>query len=120
MVVEALAGGLVEDRLERSSSLPPLRLSCSASTFALVGASTQSRCLGRLEHAVEAAQHGERQDDAAVLGGLVGAAQQVGDAPDEADLVREAVHERSPFRRAAATRLIPTTGFVAISQGRRF
>jgi hypothetical protein len=39
--------------------------------------------LGRLEHAVEAAQHGERQDDLAVLGLLVVAAEEVGDGPDE-------------------------------------
>ena len=39
--------------------------------------------LGRLQHAVEPAQHGERQDDLAVLGLLVVAAQQVGDGPDE-------------------------------------
>ena len=50
--------------------------------------------LRRLEHAVEAAQHRKRQDDAAVLCGLVGAAEQVGNAPDEADLVAEAVHLR--------------------------
>ena len=42
---------------------------------------------GGLEDAVEAAQHDERQDDAAVLGLLVVAAQQVGDRPDEAGVV---------------------------------
>jgi hypothetical protein len=47
--------------------------------------------LGWLKDAVEAAQDGERQDDLAVLGRLVGAAEKVGDAPDEADLVGEAV-----------------------------
>ena len=39
--------------------------------------------LGGFEHAVEAAQDGERQDDLAVLGLLVVAAQQIGDGPDE-------------------------------------
>ena len=64
----------------------------------------QNRRLGRLEHAVEAAQHGEREDHAAVLGRLVGAAQQVGDAPDEADLVAEAVHYQCPSRRRLEAR----------------
>ena len=44
--------------------------------------------LGRLEHAVEPAQDGERQDDAAVLVGLVVAAEQVGDGPEEGGEVR--------------------------------
>ena len=44
----------------------------------------QHRGLGRRQQAVEAAQHGERQDDLAVLVALVGAAEQIADAPDEA------------------------------------
>jgi hypothetical protein len=40
--------------------------------------------LGRLQHAVEAAQDGERQDHLAVVRLLVVAAQQVGDLPQEA------------------------------------
>ena len=51
--------------------------------------------LGGFEDAVEAAQNRERQDDLAVLGRLVGAAQEVGHRPDEADLVGEAVHDHS-------------------------
>src|SRR5690606_31519192 len=39
--------------------------------------------LGRRQYAVQAAQHGERQDDLAVLGLLVIAAEQVRDGPDE-------------------------------------
>ena len=39
--------------------------------------------LGGLQHAVEPPQHGERQDDLAVFGLLVVAAQQIGDGPDE-------------------------------------
>ena len=40
--------------------------------------------LGRLQHRVEAAQHGHRQDDVAVLAAHVEVAQHVvGDAPDE-------------------------------------
>ena len=37
--------------------------------------------LGGLQHAIQAAQHGEGQDDLAVFGLLVVAAQQVGDGP---------------------------------------
>jgi hypothetical protein len=48
----------------------------------------EHRRLGRLEHAVEAAQHGEGQDDLAVLGLLVVAAEEVGDGPDEGGEVR--------------------------------
>jgi hypothetical protein len=39
--------------------------------------------LGGFEHAVEAAQHGEGQDDLAVVGLLVVATEEVGDGPDE-------------------------------------
>ena len=48
-----------------------------------VGQLGQHGGLGRFEHAVEAAQHGEGQDDLAVVGLLVVAAQQVGHGPDE-------------------------------------
>ncbi len=44
----------------------------------------RTACLGRLQHAVQAADDGQRQDDLAVLGLLVVAAEQVGDRPDEA------------------------------------
>ena len=43
--------------------------------------------LGGLEDAVETAQQDQWQDDAAVLGLLVVAAQQIGDGPDEAGVV---------------------------------
>lgn len=39
--------------------------------------------LGRLQYAVETAQHGKRKDDPAVLGLFVVATQQVSDGPDE-------------------------------------
>ena len=45
--------------------------------------------LGRLQHAVEAAQHHERQDELAELVLAHVASQQVGDRPDERDLVVE-------------------------------
>ncbi|OQB95809.1 MAG: hypothetical protein BWX86_01072 [Verrucomicrobia bacterium ADurb.Bin122] len=38
---------------------------------------------GRLQHAVEPAQHGEREDDLAVVRLLVIAAEEVGDGPDK-------------------------------------
>ena len=38
---------------------------------------------GRFKHAIEPAQNGERQDDLAVFGLLVVAAQEIGDGPDE-------------------------------------
>ena len=43
--------------------------------------------LGGLEDAVEAAEQDEGQDDPAVLGLLVVAAQQIGDGPDQAGMV---------------------------------
>jgi len=46
--------------------------------------------LGRRQRALQPAQHHQRQDHLAVLVGLEVAAQQVGDAPHEADLVGEA------------------------------
>ena len=45
--------------------------------------SHQHIVLGVSEHAVETAQHRERQDHLAVLVALVGAAQQIADVPDE-------------------------------------
>ena len=39
--------------------------------------------LGGGEQAIEAAQHRQREDDLAILVALVGAAEQVADAPDE-------------------------------------
>ena len=79
VVVEALAGGLVELGVERVAfelaALAPLVLG-------------QDLGLGRREHAVEAAQHGHRQHDALVLRRAIRAAQQVGDLPDQ---VREVV-----------------------------
>jgi len=52
---------------------------------AVLGIGGQHRRLGRRQHAVEAPQHGQRQDDVLVLAALEGVAQQVGDAPQEAD-----------------------------------
>ncbi len=43
----------------------------------------QHSVLGRPQHAIEAAQHGERQNDLAVVGLLVVPAQEVGHGPEE-------------------------------------
>ncbi|WDT81347.1 MAG: hypothetical protein MPW14_06270 [Candidatus Manganitrophus sp.] len=46
----------------------------------------EHRLLGRLEHGIQPAQHGHRQDHVAVLAALEEVAQDVvGDAPDEGD-----------------------------------
>lgn len=52
----------------------------------LVGALVQLRQhggLGRLQHAIEPAEHGERQDHFAVVGLLVVPPEQIGDGPYE-------------------------------------
>jgi hypothetical protein len=70
-VVEVLARLLEKERSGIEASLGPQR------EF------MQNRLLGRLQHAVEAAEHGERENDLAVVGLLVVAAEQVRDGPDE-------------------------------------
>ena len=50
--------------------------------------------LGRLQHAVDAAKDGERQDDVGVLRPAERIPQQVGHGPDERHLVAEVVHGR--------------------------
>src|SRR5690606_2291068 len=71
-VVEAsTADDALEERVRVDSSVSPLLV---------LG---QHLGLGRRQYAVQAAQHGERQDDLAVLGLLVIAAEQVRDGPDE-------------------------------------
>jgi hypothetical protein len=49
----------------------------------------QDRLLGRLKHAVETADDGEREDHPAVLGLLVVAAKEIGDRPDESGVVAD-------------------------------
>ncbi len=51
---------------------------------------------GRFQHAIEATQHGERQNNLAILGGLVRPTEQVRNAPDKTDLFAEVVQGRSP------------------------
>ena len=49
----------------------------------------QDGLLGRFEHAIQAADDGERQDDLAVLGLLVVAPEQISDGPDEGSVVAD-------------------------------
>src|SRR5579862_9433380 len=70
----------VEEQLARLPQQERLRV--HARLFSC-GQFRQHRGLGGLQHAVQPSQHGERQDDLAVLGLLVVAAQQICDGPDE-------------------------------------
>jgi hypothetical protein len=45
--------------------------------------------LGRLQDAIQTAEHGERQNDATVLGRFVRASQQVGDRPNKRNFLGE-------------------------------
>jgi hypothetical protein len=76
-VVELLAGDSTEDRVH---VLDPPRQLCRLGEDSL---------LGRLEDAVEASDDRERQDDLAVLGLLVVAAEEVGHAPDKGGVVAD-------------------------------
>ena len=72
------------------------------------GGLVEDLLLGGLEHAVEAPQHGEGEDDAPVLGLLVVAPQQVGDRPDERRVVADDFAARrhvAPMLVVAATML---------------
>jgi hypothetical protein len=78
-VVEVLAGGFAEEGV--GGLAVPLLLG-----FEDLG-------LGGGEDAIEAAEDGHGEHDFAVLGGAVGAAERVGDIPDEVDFVAEVIHE---------------------------
>ncbi len=77
-VVEALAAGLEQHALPEGLG----------AVLEAVGGVEHGLPCGS-EHLVEAAEHGEGQDDPAVLGLLVVAAKDVGDGPDEGDLLGE-------------------------------
>ena len=79
-VVEALAGGFAEEGV--GGLVGPL----------LLGG--EDLGLGGGEDAIEAAEDGHGEHDFAVLGGAVGAAEGVGDIPDEVDFVGEVIHLR--------------------------
>lgn len=77
-VVEELPGLAEQERLGVDLVLGPLLL---------LG---EHGLLGRLQHAIETAQDGERQNDLPVLGLLVIAPEEIGDGPDEGGEVRVA------------------------------
>jgi len=62
--------------------------------------------LGRRQHAIEAAQHGEGQDDAAVFGRLVVASQQISDGPNEGG-EGSVAHEAGSIGTPGASRRTP-------------
>jgi hypothetical protein len=62
------------------------------------GQAVENLLLARLEDAVEATQHDERQDRATVLGPLVVAAKEVGDRPDKASVVVDRARDRQAVR----------------------
>jgi hypothetical protein len=71
-VVEGVASDLVQDRLR----LFDLAVLQGGVLFKHLG-------LGRLQDAIQPAEHGERQNDATILGRFVRASQEVGDRPDK-------------------------------------
>ena len=75
-VVEELAGFPQEERLGVQPGLLAL------------GQLGEHGGLGGLQHAIETAKDGERQNDLAVFGLLVVAAQEIGDGPDEGGKIR--------------------------------
>ena len=68
---------------ERQAGLA-LEKGCRVDAQLLLGGQLGEHSIfGRVQHAIETAQHGEREDDLAVVGLLVIAAKEVGDGPDE-------------------------------------
>src|ERR1039458_2375296 len=82
-VMAAVAGGFAEERV--GGLVGPL----------LLGG--EDLGLGGGEDAIEAAEDGHGEHDFAVLGGAIGAAEGVGDIPDEVDFVGEVVHVRTSW-----------------------
>jgi hypothetical protein len=83
-VVEALPGGALEDGVQVEPS--PL----------VPGGFVEHRLLGGFEHLVEAPQERKGQDDPAVLGLFVGAAEPLRDGPDERDVSVSSWHVPNP------------------------
>ena len=57
----------------------------------------QDGLLGRLQHAIDPPQHGERQDHVGILAPLEGISQQIRNSPDKGDLLTEVVHHESLY-----------------------
>jgi hypothetical protein len=94
-VVEALARLAQQERLRVQTFLQA------------AGVLFQNGRLGRLQHAIEAPQHGEREDDFAVVGLFVVAAEKVGDGPYEGG---ESLLIHSCKRKIAVVRRGESTG----------
>ena len=76
---------------------------------AVFGIGRENVILRRGQHAIEAPQHGQRQDDLAVLVALVGPAQQVADGPDEVDKLGVRLGVHPPLTVIAPFPLSPST-----------
>ena len=74
------SGEVLKKRLPRLPQEERLRVQPGLLPGRVLG---QHGGLGGLQHAIQPPQDGEGQDDLAVLGLLVVAAQQIGDGPDE-------------------------------------
>ena len=90
-VVEALAGGPVQPQVQRFA------LDLATLSPAVLG---QHLGLRRGEHAIEPAKHRHGQHDPLVLRRPVGAAQQIGDLPDQVCEVAVVSHRSTRARRA--------------------
>ena len=99
-VVEALAGGFAEEGV--GGFVVPL----------LLGG--EDLGLGGLEDAVQAAEDGHGEHDFAVLGRAVGAAEGVGDVPDQVNFVAEVIHVPVFPGAMVAKRFSPTSRGVRI------
>ena len=96
-LVEVVARGVVE---REPRDLPQLWVEVLELLALQLGLLGQHLLLGAGQHAVETAQDGERQDDVLVMAAPEGVADQVGDAPEEADdlAMVHAVRSRSSHR----------------------
>jgi hypothetical protein len=81
-LVEVVARGVVE---REAGDPAELRVEVLQLLAPQVGLASEHLLLGGRQHAVEAPQDGEGEDDVLVLAALEGVADEVGDTPEEAD-----------------------------------
>ena len=81
-LVEVVARGVVELEARGDAELA---VQCLQAALRQLRLTAKHRLLRGGEHAVEPAQHGQRQDDVLILAALEAVADQVRDAPEEAD-----------------------------------
>ncbi len=80
------SGEVVTGDIVKREPRGPAKLAMRIGELALqLGMALQNRLLRGFHHAVKAAQHSKGQDHIGVLATLEGVADEVGDAPDEAD-----------------------------------